>query len=164
MHDKQHISSYKIIQLLMCNIEFLLWIIHCIQQTFYETTCCLIPSFKVGSFCLSEVGSGCDAFALRTKAEKKGDFYVINGSKMWITNAEHAGVFFVFANAAPEKVENVILFLLHNGNQYFLRRLERVFRCTCTYNLHQDAHVSWMNQNKLKSHEPEIESAENICF
>lgn len=57
----------------------------------------------VGSFCLSEVGSGCNAFALKTKAEKKGDYYVINGSKMWISNAEHAGVFFVFANAAPEK-------------------------------------------------------------
>ncbi|XP_078355727.1 short/branched chain specific acyl-CoA dehydrogenase, mitochondrial-like [Oculina patagonica] len=57
----------------------------------------------VGSFCLSEVGSGSDAFALETKAEKKGDFYVINGSKMWITNAEHAGVFLVFANVAPEK-------------------------------------------------------------
>ena len=92
MQYKKHISSYKIFQLLMCNIE----------------CCCLIPSFKVGSFCLSEVGSGCDAFALKTKAEKKGDFYVINGSKMWITNAEHAGVFFVFANAAPEKVENEI--------------------------------------------------------
>ncbi|RMX55717.1 hypothetical protein pdam_00016045, partial [Pocillopora damicornis] len=57
----------------------------------------------VGSFCLSEVGSGSDAFALDTKAEKQGDFYVINGSKMWITNAEHAGVFLVFANVAPEK-------------------------------------------------------------
>ena len=89
--------------------KFLLWIINWIQQTFYETKCCcLIPSFKVGSFCLSEVGSGCDAFALETKAEKKGDYYVINGSKMWISNAEHAGVFFVFANAAPEKVENMI--------------------------------------------------------
>ena len=62
--------------------------------------------FKVGSFCLSEVGSGSDAFALDTKAEKQGDFYVINGSKMWITNAEHAGVFLVFANVAPEKVNN----------------------------------------------------------
>ena len=102
-------SSYKIIQLLIHGIECLLWIINCIQQTFYYMKCCyLIPSFKVGSFCLSEVGSGCDAFALKAKAEKKGDFYVINGSKMWITNAEHAGVFFVFANAAPEKVENVI--------------------------------------------------------
>jgi len=57
----------------------------------------------MGSFCLSEVGSGSDAFALETRAEKKGDYYVLNGSKMWITNAEHAGVYIVFANAAPEK-------------------------------------------------------------
>ena len=58
----------------------------------------------MGSFCLSEVGSGSDAFALKTTAEKKGDYYVLNGSKMWITNAENAGVYLVFANAAPEKV------------------------------------------------------------
>ena len=82
-------------------------------NTYEMKCCCLIPSFKVGSFCLSEVGSGSDAFALKTTAEKKGDFYVINGSKMWITNAEHAGVFFVFANVAPEKVENVV-FILYN--------------------------------------------------
>ena len=81
--------------------------IHCILTvSTYQMKCCnWIPFFKVGSFCLSEVGSGCDAFDLKTKAEKKGDFYVIDGSKMWITNAEHAGVFFVFANVAPEKVE-----------------------------------------------------------
>lgn len=41
---------------------------------------------------------------METKAEKKGDYFVINGSKMWISNAEQAGVFLVFANAAPEKV------------------------------------------------------------
>jgi len=41
---------------------------------------------------------------LETKAEKKGDYYILNGSKMWITNAEHAGVYLVFANVAPEKV------------------------------------------------------------
>ena len=58
----------------------------------------------MGSFCLSEVGSGSDAFALETKAEKKEDYYILNGSKMWITNAEHAGVYLVFANVAPEKV------------------------------------------------------------
>lgn len=57
----------------------------------------------VGSFCLSEVASGSDAFAMETKAEKKGDYFVINGSKMWISNAEQAGVFLVFANATPEK-------------------------------------------------------------
>ncbi|XP_004349891.2 acyl-Coenzyme A dehydrogenase [Capsaspora owczarzaki ATCC 30864] len=53
----------------------------------------------VGSFCLSEAGSGSDAFALQTKAEKKGDDYILNGTKMWITNAAEAGVFLVMANA-----------------------------------------------------------------
>ncbi|XP_066522224.1 short/branched chain specific acyl-CoA dehydrogenase, mitochondrial [Hoplias malabaricus] len=55
----------------------------------------------VGSFCLSEVGSGSDAFSLKTRAEKHKDYYTINGSKMWISNAEHAGVFLVMANAEP---------------------------------------------------------------
>ncbi|CAL9699252.1 unnamed protein product [Knipowitschia caucasica] len=55
----------------------------------------------VGSFCLSEAESGSNAFALKTRAEKHGDFYTINGSKMWISNAEHAGVFLVMANVDP---------------------------------------------------------------
>ncbi|XP_069095244.1 short/branched chain specific acyl-CoA dehydrogenase, mitochondrial isoform X3 [Pleurodeles waltl] len=55
----------------------------------------------VGSFCLSEAESGSDAFSLRTTAEKHKDYYIINGSKMWISNAEHAGVFLVMANANP---------------------------------------------------------------
>ncbi|KAK9966038.1 hypothetical protein ABG768_005089 [Culter alburnus] len=55
----------------------------------------------VGSFCLSEAESGSDAFSLKTKAEKQKDYYIINGSKMWISNAEHAGVFLVMANAEP---------------------------------------------------------------
>ncbi|KAF7669370.1 hypothetical protein LDENG_00199700 [Lucifuga dentata] len=55
----------------------------------------------VGSFCLSEAESGSDAFALKTHAEKHKDYYIINGSKMWISNAEHAGVFLVMANADP---------------------------------------------------------------
>uniref|UniRef100_A0A3P9IY29 Short/branched chain specific acyl-CoA dehydrogenase, mitochondrial n=1 Tax=Oryzias latipes TaxID=8090 RepID=A0A3P9IY29_ORYLA len=55
----------------------------------------------IGSFCLSEAESGSDAFALKTRAEKHKDFYVINGSKMWISNAEHAGVFLVMANVNP---------------------------------------------------------------
>ncbi|XP_075072188.1 short/branched chain specific acyl-CoA dehydrogenase, mitochondrial isoform X2 [Mixophyes fleayi] len=53
----------------------------------------------VGSFCLSEAGSGSDAFSLKTTAEKQKDYYVINGSKMWISNSEQAGVFLVMANA-----------------------------------------------------------------
>ena len=40
---------------------------------------------KVGCFCLSEAGSGSDAFALQTRAEKQGSHYILNGTKMWIT-------------------------------------------------------------------------------
>lgn len=57
-----------------------------------------IAQDTVGSFCLSEPQSGSDAFALRTRADKKGDYFVINGEKSWITNAGHAGIFVVFAN------------------------------------------------------------------
>ncbi|CAG2100622.1 unnamed protein product [Medioppia subpectinata] len=55
----------------------------------------------VGAFCLSEPDSGSDAFALKTNAVKEGSNYVLNGTKCWITNAEHAGLFIVYANANP---------------------------------------------------------------
>lgn len=57
----------------------------------------------VGAYCLSEAGSGSDAFALQTKAEDKGDHYSLNGRKMWITNGNEAGIFIVFANLDPSK-------------------------------------------------------------
>ncbi|KAJ2819366.1 hypothetical protein IWW50_005480 [Coemansia erecta] len=57
----------------------------------------------VGSFCLSEAVSGTDAFALQTKATRDGDDYVIDGSKMWITNSGEAGVFLVFATVDASK-------------------------------------------------------------
>ncbi|XP_051968821.1 short/branched chain specific acyl-CoA dehydrogenase, mitochondrial-like [Xyrauchen texanus] len=60
-----------------------------------------LASDMIGSFCLSEAESGSDAFSLKTKAEKRNDYYIINGAKMWISNAEHAGVFLVMANADP---------------------------------------------------------------
>ncbi|MGI8468455.1 MAG: acyl-CoA dehydrogenase [Pyrinomonadaceae bacterium] len=52
---------------------------------------------KVGAYALSEAGSGSDAFALKTKAVEKGDFYKINGQKLWITNGNEAEIFIVFA-------------------------------------------------------------------
>ena len=67
-----------------------------------------ILSLQIGSFCLSEVEAGTDAFAMKTSAVKKGDYYILNGTKMWITNAEHAGVFAVFANAKPTAVSTGI--------------------------------------------------------
>ena len=56
----------------------------------------------VGAYALSESSSGSDAFALRLKAEDKGDKYILNGHKLWITNAEHANLFLVFANVNPD--------------------------------------------------------------
>lgn len=55
----------------------------------------------VGSYALSEAGSGSDAFALATHARAEGDDYVLNGRKLWITNAAESGVFVVFANIDP---------------------------------------------------------------
>jgi short/branched chain acyl-CoA dehydrogenase len=52
----------------------------------------------VGCFCLSETESGSDAFALKTRADKKGHGYILNGTKTWITNAHEADLFLVFAN------------------------------------------------------------------
>jgi alkylation response protein AidB-like acyl-CoA dehydrogenase len=52
----------------------------------------------VGSYCLSEPSSGSDAFALRTSAEKRGDKWILNGRKMWITNAKESSLFLVIAN------------------------------------------------------------------
>ena len=61
----------------------------------------MLSADTVGAYALSEAGSGSDAFALATKAEDKGDHFVLNGQKLWITNAAEAGVFIVFANANP---------------------------------------------------------------
>ncbi len=57
----------------------------------------------VGAYALSESGSGSDAFALRCKATKSGDDWILKGNKLWITNANEAGVFIVFANTDMEK-------------------------------------------------------------
>jgi butyryl-CoA dehydrogenase len=52
----------------------------------------------VGAYALSESSSGSDAFALKLKGELNGDKYILNGSKLWITNGKEANVFIVFAN------------------------------------------------------------------
>jgi len=62
----------------------------------------MLAKDTVGAYALSEAGSGSDAFALSCRAEDKGDHWVLNGQKLWITNAAEAGVFIVFANANPD--------------------------------------------------------------
>ena len=61
----------------------------------------MLAKDTVGAYALSEAGSGSDAFALGLRAEDKGDHWLLNGQKLWITNAYEAGVFIVFANANP---------------------------------------------------------------
>jgi len=57
---------------------------------------------KVGAYALSEDGSGSDAFALKTRAVDKGDFWEITGQKLWITNGNEADIFILFATVDPE--------------------------------------------------------------
>jgi butyryl-CoA dehydrogenase/short/branched chain acyl-CoA dehydrogenase len=60
-----------------------------------------MASEYVGAYALSEAGSGSDAFALQTRAEDKGDHWLLNGRKMWITNAKEAGLFIMIATVNP---------------------------------------------------------------
>ena len=70
----------------------------------------------VGAYALSESGSGSDAFALKTRAEAKGDKYVLNGSKLWITNGKEASVFIVFANLDLSKgYKGITAFIVEKG-------------------------------------------------
>ena len=60
-----------------------------------------LTSDTVGAYALSEPGSGSDAFGLATRAERRGDRWVLTGRKMWITNGAEAEIYVVFANANP---------------------------------------------------------------
>jgi butyryl-CoA dehydrogenase/short/branched chain acyl-CoA dehydrogenase len=57
----------------------------------------------VGAYALSEAGSGSDAFAMQTRGELRGDEYILNGRKLWITNGKEAGLFILFANIDPSQ-------------------------------------------------------------
>jgi alkylation response protein AidB-like acyl-CoA dehydrogenase len=69
----------------------------------HQRYCPRLTSEILGAFALSEPGSGSDAFALATRAERKGTGWELTGTKFWITSGAEAGVFIVFANADPAK-------------------------------------------------------------
>lgn len=74
----------------------------------------------VGAYALSEAGSGSDAFALQTRAAKRGDDYVLNGRKLWITNAKEAGLFIVFATLDPAAgYKGITAFVVEKGAKGF---------------------------------------------
>lgn len=71
---------------------------------------------SVGAYALSEAGSGSDAFALTTRAEERPDHFVLNGRKLWITNAKEADIFILFANANPAAgYKGITAFIIEKG-------------------------------------------------
>jgi alkylation response protein AidB-like acyl-CoA dehydrogenase len=74
----------------------------------------------VGAYALSEAGSGSDAFALETRAEKRGSDYVLNGHKLWISNAKEAGLFIIFATVdASAGYKGITAFLIEKDTAGF---------------------------------------------
>src|SRR5438874_182696 len=75
---------------------------------------------KVGAYALSEAGSGSDAFAMQTRAVDRGDHFVLNGRKLWITNGKEADIFVLFANANPEAgYRGITAFVVEKGFEGF---------------------------------------------
>jgi butyryl-CoA dehydrogenase len=74
----------------------------------------------LGAFCLTEPQAGSDAAAIQTRAERRGDGYVLNGTKIWVTNGGQAGVYIVFAKTDPAAGRRGIsAFLLEPGDPGF---------------------------------------------
>lgn len=71
---------------------------------------------KIGAFLLSEPEAGSDATSQRTTAEDKGDYYLLNGTKNWITNGNTAGTYLVIAQTHPEKGHRGINVLIVDRN------------------------------------------------
>jgi len=75
-----------------------------------------LASGTVGAYALSEAGSGSDAFALATRAREDGGEFVLTGRKLWITNANEADLFIVFATVNPEAgYRGITAFLIERG-------------------------------------------------
>ncbi len=74
----------------------------------------------VASYCLSEAGSGSDAFALQCRAFPHGDHYILEGQKLWITSAAEAGIFLVFATVDPQAgYKGITAFLVEKDDPGF---------------------------------------------
>ena len=75
-----------------------------------------LASSTIGAYCLSEAGSGSDAFALATRAADKGDGFSITGRKLWITNGNEADLFIVFAIVNPDAgYRGITAFVVERG-------------------------------------------------
>ncbi len=80
----------------------------------------LISGEHVGSLAMSESGAGSDVVSMKLRAERKGDRYILNGTKFWITNATHADTLVVYAKTAPgEGSRGITTFLVEKGFKGF---------------------------------------------
>jgi isovaleryl-CoA dehydrogenase len=80
----------------------------------------LVSGEHVGALAMSEPGAGSDVVGMRTRAEKKGDRYVLNGSKMWITNGPEAETLVVYAKTdAAAGARGITAFLIEKGMKGF---------------------------------------------
>jgi isovaleryl-CoA dehydrogenase len=82
----------------------------------------LISGEHVGALAMSEPNAGSDVGAMRTRAEKRGDRYILNGTKMWITNGPHADTLVVYARTNPDPdARGITAFIIENGFSGFSR-------------------------------------------
>jgi isovaleryl-CoA dehydrogenase len=80
----------------------------------------LISGEHVGALAMSEAGAGSDVVSMTTRAERRGDRYILNGAKMWITNAPHADVLLVYAKTDPKAGSGgITAFLIEKGFKGF---------------------------------------------
>lgn len=86
------------------------------KQKYLTKSCTESPA----SFALSEPSSGSDAFALKTVAKKDGSNYILNGTKMWISNSDLAETFIIMANVDPSKgYKGITAFIVERGMEGF---------------------------------------------
>ena len=80
----------------------------------------LVSGEHVGALAMSEPGAGSDVVSMRLRADDRGDHYVLNGSKMWITNGPDADTLVVYAKTAPElHSKGITAFIVENGMKGF---------------------------------------------
>lgn len=104
------------VQNTLVNNAFLRWGTEALKEKYLPQ----LATKKVGSYCLSESSSGSDAFALKTTAQKKGDSYILNGQKLWITNADEADIYIVLGNLNPEAgYKGITAFVVERGFEGF---------------------------------------------
>ncbi len=110
------VGVFMDVQNTLVNNAFLRWGSDEVKERFLPQ----LATEKVGAYCLSEAGSGSDAFALKCSAKEDGDSYILNGTKLWITNANEADIFLVFANVNPDAgYKGITAFIVERGMDGF---------------------------------------------